>query len=174
MKLFTIMFLFLSSLVLFAQNSGNLSGKIIDAKTGETLPGVNVIIKGTYYGAATDFNGKFRIDNISVGTYNVTISLIGYKSFEYTGILIEANKTKELDIKLEETVLTLGQDVIVVGEKPLLDVEETQSKKTVSKEDLAVAVLENIKDVVSQQSGIFIRWSFCSRSSFRNWFWFAT
>jgi outer membrane receptor protein involved in Fe transport len=154
MKLFTIMFLFLSSLVLFAQNSGNLSGKIIDAKTGETLPGVNVIIKGTYYGAATDFNGKFRIDNISVGTYNVTISLIGYKSFEYTGILIEANKTKELDIKLEETVLTLGQDVIVVGEKPLLDVEETQSKKTVSKEDLAVAVLENIKDVVSQQSGV--------------------
>lgn len=149
-----ILFFALITLQLFAQNTGNLSGTVTDAKTGEALPGVNVIIKGTYYGAATDFNGKFKINNISAGNYNVTISLIGYKSVEYTGIEIVSDKTKELDVKLEETVLTLGQDVVVVGEKPLLDVEETQSKKTISKDELEVAVLENIKDVVSQQSGV--------------------
>ncbi len=148
-----ILFLFIA-INLFAQQTGNLSGLVVDAATGEALPGVNIIIKGTYYGAATDFNGKFRINNISVGSYIVTVSLIGYKTVEYTGIAIEPNKTIELDIKLEETVLTLGQDVVVIGDKPLMDVEETQSKKTISKDELEVAVLENITDVVSQQSGV--------------------
>lgn len=153
-KIFTLTFLFILSIVVHSQNTGNLSGTVTDAVTGDALPGVNVIIKGTYYGAATDINGKFRINNISVGTYNVDISLIGYKTFQYTGIEIQANKTKELVIKLEETVLTLDQDVVVIGDKPLLDVEETQSKKTITKDDLDIAVIENISDIVTQQSGV--------------------
>jgi outer membrane cobalamin receptor len=97
---------------------------------------------------------NLRINNISAGTYNVDISLIGYKTTQYTGISIENNKTKELDVKLDETVLTLDQDVVVIGEKPLLDVEETQSKKTITKDDLDIAVIENISDIVTQQSGV--------------------
>ncbi len=68
-KLFTIFFLLTCSLI--AQQVGNISGKVVDAKTGEALPGVNIILKGTYYGAATDINGKFRINGITVGNYNV-------------------------------------------------------------------------------------------------------
>ena len=153
MKVITTV-LFLLPAILFAQGTGNLSGTVKDAKTGEALPGVNILIKGTYYGAATDVNGKFRMNNISAGSYNVTISLIGYKSVEYTGLEIVAGLTKELDVKLESTVLALGQDVVVVGDKPLLDVEETQSKKTITKEELDVAVVEDIKDIVSQQAGV--------------------
>ena len=153
-KRFTILLILINSFLIYSQSTGNLSGTIKDSKTGDDLPGVNVIIKGTYYGAATDINGKFKINNISVGNYNVDISLIGYKTFQFTGIQIESNKTKELDVKLEETVLTLGQDVVVIGEKPLMDVEETQSKKTITKEELDIAVLENITDIVTQQSGV--------------------
>jgi len=153
-NIFTILLLILSSISVYAQGTGSLTGTVKDAVTGEALPGVNIIFKGTYYGDATDINGKFRINSISEGTYNVAISLIGYKTIEYTGFQIEANKTKDLDLKLEETVLTLGQDVVVIGEKPLLDEEETQSKKTISKEELDVAVLENITDIVTQQAGV--------------------
>jgi outer membrane receptor protein involved in Fe transport len=138
----------------FAQESGNLAGKIVDAKSGEGLPGVNIILKGTYYGAATDINGNFRINSINTGNYTVEISYIGYKTMQFTGTKIEAGKTKQLDIKLEESVLTLSQDVIVIGEKPLLDVEETQSKKIVSKEDIENSIVENINDVVVQQAGV--------------------
>jgi outer membrane receptor protein involved in Fe transport len=99
-------------------------------------------------------NGKFKLNNISAGTYNIDISLIGYKTVQYAGFEIESGKTKSLEIKLEETVLTLGQDVVVIGEKPLMDVEETQSKRTVTKEDLDIAVIENIADIVTQQSGV--------------------
>ncbi|HEX9253475.1 MAG TPA: carboxypeptidase-like regulatory domain-containing protein, partial [Ignavibacteriaceae bacterium] len=153
-KRFTILLILINSFFIYSQNTGNLSGIVKDSKTGEALPGVNVIIKGTYYGAATDINGKFLINNISVGSYNVDISLIGYKTVQYTGIQIESNKTKELTVKLEETVLTLDQDVVVIGEKPLMDVEETQSKKIISKEEIDIAVLENIADIVTQQAGV--------------------
>ncbi len=152
-KLLIIILILFFSVSLLAQ-SGNLAGTVLDASTGEALPGVNIILKGTYYGAATDVDGKFKINNISTGTYNIEISFIGYKTVQYTGFEIDANKTKELDIKLEESVLTLGQDVLVVGDKPLMDVEETQSKKTISKEDIEIAVVENIGDVVTQQAGV--------------------
>ncbi len=116
----------------FGQQAGNLIGVVTDVATSEPLPGVNIIIRGTYFGAATDINGVFKINGINPGKYNIDVSLIGYKTFQYTGIEIESNKTKQLDVKLEETVLTLDQDVVVIGDKPLLDPEETQSKKTIS------------------------------------------
>ncbi len=62
----------------------------------------------------------------------LNVSLIGYKTVEYTGTEIEPNKTKQVDVNLEETVLTLDQEVVVIGDKPLMDVEETQSKRTVT------------------------------------------
>ena len=138
----------------FAQEKGTLTGKITDASTGEELIGVNVILKGTYYGAASDLQGVFRIPNITEGSYTVEISLIGYKTVRFTGLKIEPGRTKQLDLKMEETVLTLEQDVVVVGEKPLIDVEETQSKRLVSKEDIEAAVVETVTDVITQQAGV--------------------
>jgi outer membrane receptor protein involved in Fe transport len=154
MKYFLVVYLFSGIISIFGQESGNIAGKIIDAKSGEGLPGVNIILKGTYYGAATDINGNFKINSITAGNYTVEISYIGYKTMQYTGTKIEAGKTKQLDVKLEESVLTLAQDVVVIGDKPLLDVEETQSKKTISKEDIENSIVENIGDVVVQQAGV--------------------
>lgn len=148
-----LILLFIASAV-FAQQKGRIEGTITDAGTGEELPGVNVMLKGTYYGAATDFDGHYQILNISPGTYTVEVSFIGFKTTNFTGIKIEPNRTTNLDIELQETVLTMDQDVIVVGDKPLLDVEETQSKKSISKEEIELAVVENVNDLVTQQAGV--------------------
>ncbi len=153
MKL-TAIFFFLFFISAYSQQTGSISGKITDKKTGEELPGVNIILKGTYYGAATDIKGNFSIKGINPGTYNVEISFIGYKTVQFTGTVIEASKTMELNLELEESVLTLGQDVVIVGEKPLLDVEETQSKRTVSREEIEASMTEKIGDIVSLQAGV--------------------
>lgn len=155
MKKFLLIY-FLLTIAISAQQSGTLSGNVSDAATGEGLPGVNIILKGTYFGAATDINGNFSITGIPVGTYNVDISLIGYKTYQYTDIKIESNKTTRLDVKLEETVLTLEQDVVVIGEKPLMDVEETQSKRSISREEIDQLIVENVQNIVSQQSGVVV------------------
>jgi len=149
-----LIFLILFSSIIWSQEKAILTGKVTDAKTGDPLPGVNVVIKGTYYGAATDINGNYIIRDLNPGTYNIDVSLIGYKLVQFTGVKINPSERKILNVKMEETVLTLGSEVVVIGEKPLIDVEETSSKKSISKEDIAVSLVENIKDVVTQQAGV--------------------
>ena len=155
MKKYLLIFLFIAlQTVFFSQERGRISGSITDAATGKPLPGVNVLVKGTYFGAASDMNGEFVINNVTTGSYTVEVSLIGYKTVQYTGVNVSANKTTFLEVEMKESVLTLEQDVIVIGDKPLVDVEETQSKKSISREDIELAIVEDIKDVVSQQAGV--------------------
>ena len=143
-----------SSLQVSAQSPGSISGKITDAKTGEGLPSVNVLVKGTYYGASSDIDGKFIIAKVNPGTYDISITLLGYKAVEYTGVKVEAGKPTALNVKLEETELTLGKEVVIVGEKPLFDIEQTSSSRTVSSEDIKVTAVQSVQDLVGLQTGV--------------------
>jgi hypothetical protein len=138
----------------WAQSTGTIVGRITDEKSKEGLPSVNVKVKGTYYGAATDFDGNFKVEKMNPGTYNIDITLLGYKTVQYSGIKIEAGKTLTLNVKMGESVLALGTEVVIIGEKRLFDVEETSSKKAIKSEDLQVAGLRDVKDVVGLQTGV--------------------
>ncbi len=133
---------------------GTISGTVRDKQTRETLIGVNVLIKGTYYGAASNLDGKYLIKDVNPGQYTIEVSLIGYKKIQRTGVRVTAGETTKLDIDLEETVLSLSEEVVIIGNKPLLDIEQTSSSRTVTADDLKVAVIENVKDVVAQQTGV--------------------
>ncbi|MBT5748653.1 MAG: TonB-dependent receptor [Candidatus Marinimicrobia bacterium] len=145
---------FIFSFSLFSQELGTLSGTIKDAKTGMESPGVNVMVKGTYYGAATDLNGNFNIRNISPGSYDIEVSMIGYKVILNTGVKIVAGKTTKIDFELEETVLSFGEDVIVMGKKPLFDVDETSSMARVRREDIENKVVSSVEDILAEQIGV--------------------
>ena len=69
---------------LFAQNK--LEGTVTDKATGQNMPGVNVVVKGTENGTSTDFTGAFKLLNLNSGDV-ITFSFLGYKSFtlNYTG-----------------------------------------------------------------------------------------
>jgi outer membrane receptor protein involved in Fe transport len=140
---------------IFAQDDrGTIRGRIVDSENGEPLPAVNVAVPGTYYGAATDFDGFFEITGIRPGTYTVEISMIGFQRQQHTGIRVEAGETIVMNVELEQTVLTLDQEVVVVGERPLVDIEETASRRVISSRDIEVAVVENVRDIVVQQAGV--------------------
>ena len=71
-----------------------LVGTVTDASTGETLIGVNVIIKGTTQGTVTDLDGKFSIE--VTGKDEIEISYIGYKTQT-----IEVGDLGVLNVKME-------------------------------------------------------------------------
>lgn len=83
-----------------------ITGKITDVH-GETLIGVNIVIKGTTNGAITDIDGNFAIDVVPGQT--LVISFIGFKKQE---ILVKDQT--QLSITMEEDQTQLG-DVVVVG-----------------------------------------------------------
>ena len=133
---------------------GKITGKIVDAKTGEGLPSVNVTVKGTYYGGVTDIDGNLNIQGINPGNYTVEVTLLGYKTVQLTGFKIIGGESAQLNVKLEETVLSLGQEVVIIGEKPLFNLEETQSSRTMSGEDIKASAVRSVQDVVALQTGV--------------------
>ena len=149
----SVMLLFLFPLFLVAQGTGGITGRIIDIN-GAGLPGVNVMVKGTYYGAASDLYGSYQIDKINPGSYDVEVSMIGFKVILKTGIIVEPGMMIDIDFEMEETVLSFGEDVVVIGKTPLFDVDETSSVSRVRSEDIENMVVSSVEDILSEQIGV--------------------
>ena len=106
---FSILFLllmFMMSFQVYAQNV-KVSGKVTDASTGKTLPGVSILEKNTFNGTTTDLNGKYSI-NVKVGS-ELDFSFVGYTT--QTRVV---EKEGTLDVSLKPAVTGLS-GVVVVG-----------------------------------------------------------
>lgn len=136
--------------------TGKISGRITDATTGDPLPFVNVIIIGTNLGAASDIDGYYSILNISPGTYKVKASAIGYNPTTITNVRVSIDLTTNVDFQLSETSLELGQDVVVVAEKPLVQKDLTASTAIVGDELIGELPVSEISDVLELQAGIVV------------------
>lgn len=104
-----------------AQQSAKITGTVVDAETGETLIGVNVLITGTTRGTATDLDGQYTIRNLDPGTYSLTFSYISYDKKVVEGIALEAGETEKIDIALSPQSKQLGE--IVVSARAVQDNE---------------------------------------------------
>jgi hypothetical protein len=77
----------------------NMTGKVVDKITGETLAGVMVSLDGTDKYVFSDFDGNFTFENLKPAEYDLTLSLISYEKSEFT---VDLSKCKEeVKIKLE-------------------------------------------------------------------------
>ncbi|GBD01120.1 TonB-dependent receptor SusC [bacterium HR18] len=149
-KLGLLVFLLLWTLP--AQAQGSLAGRVRDER-GEPLPGVNVIVVGTAYGAATDLEGRFRIDGLRPGEYSVRVSFVGFETVLFTGVRVREGEVTALEVTLREQVV-VGEEVVVVGARPLIDVEQSSSAYVVSREQIEAAPLRSVQEVVGQQAGV--------------------
>ncbi|MGH2568395.1 MAG: TonB-dependent receptor, partial [Bacteroidota bacterium] len=137
-----------------AQTRGRVIGTVRDDATSEGLLGANVTLKGTYYGAATDAEGRFVISNINPGEYVLEVSMLGYTPVQYTDVKVTAGGTVELDIRMKESVLQLDQEVVIIGERPLFDIQEASSARTIRSEEIRAAPVLNVQQVAARQVGI--------------------
>jgi hypothetical protein len=144
----------LSSITAFAQD-GQLSGTVNDKEDGAPLIGVNVIIKGTSFGTATDLDGKYTIKNIRPGEYSIEFRYIGYERLLLTGIVIKSGETTKLDVDMGFQAITSDEEVTVIGDRPIFDVEQSSTSTTVSREQIDAAPVQKVEDVVGMTAGVF-------------------
>ncbi|HSD64054.1 MAG TPA: TonB-dependent receptor [Ignavibacteriaceae bacterium] len=116
MKLFNslIILILYSSTILAQIENGTVYGRVTDAVSGQPLPGVNIILMGTDFGAATDIDGKYEIKNVPVNTYQIKASYIGYSPWTKADIVVRPSKPAEVDFNLVEEAIRL-QDVTVTS-----------------------------------------------------------
>ena len=150
--LFILMMICISDLHAQA-NLGSIYGKVSDS-SGIPLDGVVIKLKGTYLGAVSDYEGAYKIDEVSPGSYTMQITAEGFKTTEFTDINIVYDEKKEFNIVLKSTSFTVDQEIEVVGERPLMDIEQTSSSHFISSDDIDKSIVSNVTDVVSQQAGV--------------------
>lgn len=95
------------SLAALAQQTRNVTGKVT-GETGEGLPGVTVLLKGTNAGTTTDFNGSFAL-SVPAGAGTLVVSFVGYNTQE-----VALNNRTVVNIRLQPDVKALSE-VVVVG-----------------------------------------------------------
>jgi acyl carrier protein len=111
-KLLAFIFLALMALPALAQTNGKILGKVIDKKTGEELIGVTIVIEGTSFGGATDYEGNFIIGNVKPGLYNLIASYVSYSKKTLKGIEVKSGENTSVSISLEESQKELNEVVI--------------------------------------------------------------
>lgn len=104
----TVLLLLITSIG-FAQT--NISGTVTDAETGDPVPGVNILVKGTIYGTITESDGSFTLSPKTPVPLTLEFSFTGYQTVEQQ--ITDAN-TSGLSVKLEEQLTELAT-VTVVG-----------------------------------------------------------
>ena len=134
-KTFFILAIMTLSFSSFAQTGTvNVAGTIMDEQ-GETLIGVSVQVKGTGTGVVTDYEGRFRIENVPAGS-TLVYSYLGYKSLEiaYTSSQERVRIGMTPDVsELEEVVVTgrgSQRKVSVVGAITSIQPDELQVPAT--------------------------------------------
>lgn len=132
----------------FAQGqSGSVQGEVVEASTGDPLPGANVFLQGTNKGASVDVNGAFEITDIEAGDYTLVIRFIGYKDYRQE---ITVNEGQSLDVSVELETESIGLDEVVVtatGEMRSREVGTSLSR--VSSSDFEAGAVSNTQDILN-------------------------
>ena len=154
-RLLTVTLVMLSALAWAQTRPGSLRGKVIDKQTGETQPFVPVVVKkGTTIikSGLTDDEGRYNISPIDPGTYDVEANSMGYQPYKITGVTIEADRPRILDIKLTSESTTLIE-VEIFGE-PIIDPTKGTTK-TIGGEAIKDMAVRDISSIAAQTAGVF-------------------
>ncbi len=139
---------------LYAGNAGKLIGQVLDKRTGEPLPGVNVVIQNAYLGAATDLAGEYYILNIPPGTYVVELSYVGYQTTLVSDVVVQSDQTTVLNYQLQEQTMELDEQIVVVADRPLVQKDLTSSKKVTTAAEISTLPVESYAGIMLTQAGV--------------------
>ena len=154
-KLFLLLTL-ISTFTMAAQNSGSIKGMITEA-SGSPLSGATVYIKSLDKGTVTDYDGNFVLDNLEIGTYDVTISYVGFAT-THQSVSVIAGKVTTLNTSLKESDSILNEVVITANKQPQKITDVPATVNVITSKDIEEFPSFNIGELASRQKGVdFVR-----------------
>jgi outer membrane receptor protein involved in Fe transport len=139
---------------ILAQESGKISGRVVDKTTKDPLIGANVVVKGTRLGSTTNQDGEYFILNVPPGSYEVSASYLGYQTTTQRGVIVNNNRTTTAEFLLTEASVA-ADEVVVMAQRPEVEKEKTSTSDIVrSEEVLAVPGIRDLTSVLSLSSDV--------------------
>lgn len=168
MKNISLLFIFLFSLSIFANNStelpinGSISGKVIDANTKETIAYASVVIKNAkdelISGVITDEEGNFIVKKLTEGQYILEVQYMGFKTYTKKFAISKSNPTIHLGTILFEEDAESMDEIVVQGEVSTIQQKVDRKiinvgKDLVSAGATASEIMNNISSVSVDNDG---------------------
>jgi hypothetical protein len=145
--------LVLVTAVLYAGTTGKIAGTVVDARTGEPLPSVNVTVPGTTLGASTNVDGYFVILNVPPGSYRLVASLVGYRNSAAVSVRVDIDQTTTQNFRLSEEAIS-SEEVTVVATRPVVQRDVSASRANIEIQDVAKLPVTSVTAAVGYQAGI--------------------
>ena len=105
------------------KTDSHIHGHVLDARTGEHLPYVNIYIKGTTIGTASNESGHYYLENVPLGNHIIVASLMGYKTVEKTISVTKKSSNFQVHFEIEENAVMM-KDVVVSANRCEVDRKE--------------------------------------------------
>ncbi|MGE5795478.1 MAG: TonB-dependent receptor [Ignavibacteria bacterium] len=137
----------------FAGTTGKIAGKVTDKETGEPLPGVNIVVKGTTLGSTTDIEGYYTILQVPPGPQTIVASMVGYSKVTVNNIPVHIDQTSPVDIQLIPAAIEM-ENITVVAQRNIVKKDVSTSVAAVNPEEMEVLPVTSIGEVVSLQAGV--------------------
>ena len=141
----------------FAQVGGSVSGTIKDP-TGGVVPGATVALMnttlGTQFNVVTDGQGLYSFPNVPVGSYDLTVTLEGFKPYKRTGLAINADSRLKVDATLE--IGEQSETVTVIENAVRVETVSTQLGEVVTSTNMTTLSLNgrSFTDLLPIQPGV--------------------
>lgn len=151
--LWVTLFLFLPSVAY--SSVGTLEGRISDKANGEGLPSAVIRLVGTRIGTVSDHEGYYTIQGLASGSYDVEVSLLGYRKVLVKQVQIVALRPTRIDIRLEASTIDL-QGVEIIAHRQFIQRDIPATAYAISSLKLDQLPVTSIKDVMALQPGVTI------------------
>ncbi len=142
---------------------GTISGLVKDAKTGDPLIGATILVKGTSLGAATDFDGNYKITGVPVGSYSLDVSYISYTTKTVEKVKVSAQEPAVVNVSLASDDKVLNEVQVVSTRRTNTDMSVISDMKkaemvvnAVSAQQIQKAPDRDVAQVIRRVPGITI------------------
>ncbi|MGB8507537.1 MAG: carboxypeptidase regulatory-like domain-containing protein [Pyrinomonadaceae bacterium] len=147
-----------ASLTVAAQTTGSVSGQVNDEK-GASIPNANVTVRNVQTNdartAQTDSEGRYRVVNLPVGSYEVSVEASGFSKYVQTGITLALNQPAVVDVALKagriEEIVTVTENAALLNTSTA-EVGTRFDDKRLS--ELPLATNRNVYNVALSAAGV--------------------
>lgn len=130
-----------------------LSGIVCDSLSNAPLVGANVILKGTFLGAATDQDGKYSITNIAPGNYQIEVLMIGYRR-QFQSLHLRAGEKVSLDFRLAPQVLKTPEIMVTGAKRAIRKADSPVSISAISPTQIAARNPASVDEVLTYDAAV--------------------
>lgn len=146
----------------WSASAQRLTGVVVDKKTNDTLIGAIVSVEGSNIRVATDMSGIFKISGLKKGSYNLSVTYIGYKPQRLEGVAVKDTQAGDtLHIAMEPDVQKLKGVVVTAVERRSTDAAMVRAAKNspvivsnVSAQEISRTQDTNAGEVIRRVPGV--------------------